>query len=286
MSDDFVAIDVETANPDMASICQIGAVAFSDGQPVSTFQSLVDPEDYFDPCNVAIHGITKGMVAEAPTFKDLAPSLASLLEGKVVVCHTPFDRLAFARAAEKYRLPNLSCTWLDSAKVVRRTWTQFARSGYGLTIITETLGITFQHHVAAEDARAAGEIVVRAIADTGIALDDWLDRVKQPIGERIARDGNPDGSLAGQVAVFTGALSLPRREAAELAAKAGCTVVEGVNKETTLLIVGDQDIRRLAGHERSSKHRKAEQLIAKGQPIRILGESDFHRLVGPLSDVG
>jgi DNA polymerase-3 subunit epsilon len=46
-----------------------------------------------------------------------------------------------------------------------------------------------------------------------------------------------------------------------------------------LLIVGDQDLRKLSGHERSSKHRKAEQLIAKGYPIRILGESDFQRLV-------
>jgi len=35
----------------------------------------------------------------------------------------------------------------------------------------------------------------------------------------------------------------------------------------------------LAGHEKSSKHIKAEQLISKGQPIRILGESDFMRIV-------
>jgi DNA polymerase-3 subunit epsilon len=38
-------------------------------------------------------------------------------------------------------------------------------------------------------------------------------------------------------------------------------------------------VRRLAGHDKSSKHRKAEELIAKSQPIRILGESDFRRIV-------
>jgi DNA polymerase-3 subunit epsilon len=37
----------------------------------------------------------------------------------------------------------------------------------------------------------------------------------------------------------------------------------------------------LAGHDKSSKQTKAEQLIAQGHQIRILGESDFMRLVSP-----
>ena len=64
-----------------------------------------------------------------------------------------------------------------------------------------------------------------------------------------------------------------------MAAQTGCIVTSGVNKKTTLLVVGDQDVVRLAGYERSSKHRRAEALIAKGQPIRILRETDFRRLV-------
>jgi DNA polymerase-3 subunit epsilon len=71
---------------------------------------------------------------------------------------------------------------------------------------------------------------------------------------------------------------MPRREAADAAAAAGCRVDEGVTKHTTMLVVGDQDLKRLAGHEKSSKHTKAEMLIQKGQPIRILGEGDFMRI--------
>jgi DNA polymerase-3 subunit epsilon len=70
-----------------------------------------------------------------------------------------------------------------------------------------------------------------------------------------------------------------RDEAADLAAAIGCEVGASVNKSTTILVVGDQDIRRLAGQEKSSKRRRAESLIAKGQAIRIIGESDFLRLV-------
>jgi DNA polymerase-3 subunit epsilon len=47
-----------------------------------------------------------------------------------------------------------------------------------------------------------------------------------------------------------------------------------------MLIVGDLDVRtRLAGHQMSTKYLKAERLIAQGQRIRILGESDFMRIV-------
>jgi hypothetical protein len=71
-----------------------------------------------------------------------------------------------------------------------------------------------------------------------------------------------------------------RVEAADAASAAGCEVASGVTKHTTLLVVGDQDIRKLAGHEKSSKRRKAEELIMNGQRIRIIGETDFRHLCG------
>jgi DNA polymerase-3 subunit epsilon len=280
LGDSFVAVDVETANADLASVCSVGVVSFTGGQATGTWESLVDPEDYFDPFNVEIHGITEEMVVGAPRFEALLPELRSRLADRVVVSHTAFDRVAFARASERYGLMPPLCTWLDSARIVRRTWPEFARSGYGLANVAGALGVEFDHHVAAEDARAAGEIVLLAITQTGIGLSEWLRRVKQPIGgPSLAREGNPDGPLAGEVVVFTGSLMITRREAADLAAEAGCSVAPGVTKHTTLLVVGQQDIRRLAGCEKSSKHRKAELLAREGQPIRILGEDDFRRLV-------
>lgn len=211
------------------------------------------------------------------------PDFESFLEGRVLVCHTSFNRVAINRATERCTSTSIPCAWLDSARVARRTWLDFSCNGYGLESVAAALGINFKHHVAVENARATGEVMVRAMAHSGLTLSEWLIRATQPIslgkGHGIAREGSPDGPLAGEVVVFTGALALPRREAADLAAAAGCTVEESLNKRTTLLIVGDQDIRRLAGHEKSSKQRKAEQLIDKGQAVRILGEGDFRRLV-------
>jgi DNA polymerase-3 subunit epsilon len=279
---EFTAIDVETANADMASICQIGVVRFADGKATDEWKSYVDPEDYFDGINVAIHGITEAMIAGAPTFAKLAATLDRMLARRIVVTHTHFDRVALCQASSKAEIPVPICTWLDSARVARRTWTEFSARGYGLGSVCQTIGYSFKPHDALEDAKAAGQIILAAIGKSGIGLDGWLQRVNQPIDPAssapIARDGNPNGPLYGEVMCFTGALEIPRREAADLASSLGCQVEPGVTRHTTLLVVGDQDVLRLAGQSKSSKHRKAEELIGKGQPIRILRESDFREL--------
>ncbi len=276
----FAALDVETANPDFASICQVGVVTFTDGEITGSWQSLVDPEDDFDAVNVSIHGIDARAVAGAPRFADAISEFAPLLVNKVVATHTAFDRVAVSRAQQKYSLDAFACEWLDTARVCRRAWPQFSRRGYGLKAVAESLGIQFRHHDAVEDARAAGQILVRAMLDRKLGIADWMTRARQPIDlNSEARVGNPEGELHGEVVVFTGSLTIVRGEAAEMAARAGCDVSGSVNKKTTILVVGDSDIRRLAGHDRSAKHRTAESLALAGHPIRILSERDFRALV-------
>ncbi len=277
---DFVALDVETANADMTSICQVGLARFESGTLVHEWKSYVDPEDYFDDVNVSIHGITDDMVRGAPKLTGIAPLLCEHITRRVIVCHTHFDRVSIHQSFLKYGICVPTCTWLDSARVARRAWQEFAQSGYGLRNVCEALGYEFIHHDALEDAKAAAHVLLAASTKTGLDLDGWIRRVEQPIveAEGIAREGNQEGPLYGEVLVFTGALTIPRREAADMAARTGCTVADGVNKRTTMLVVGDQDIRKLAGQEKSSKHRKAEDLILKGQMIRILGETDFKEL--------
>jgi DNA polymerase III subunit epsilon len=282
---DFVVIDVETANADLSSICQIGIVGFAEGTETSRWESLIDPEDFFDPWNISIHGIDEPDVAGAPTLPDVMGEIAARLSGVIVVSHTHFDRVALAQASEKYELSCPQCSWLDSARVVRRAWPdRYARAGYGLANVAKEIGINYQAHDAASDAWAAGSILCRAIQETGLTVNEWLQRVRQPIHPRSHRHveyiANPEGALYGEVVCFTGALTVPRRDAAAMAAAAGCTVADRVTKQLTMLVVGDQDVRKLAGHKTSSKHRKAETLMRAGHPIRILTERDFLRIAG------
>ncbi|MEO2015364.1 MAG: exonuclease domain-containing protein [Fuerstiella sp.] len=285
----FIALDVETANADLASICQIGIAIFADDGSVEQWESLVDPEDEFDSFNIRLHGIDESSVVDAPTFPSLAEAFVEMLSDTVVVHHTHYDKAAIGQVFRKYDLEPPTVRWLDSARVVRRTWSQFSQRGYGLGPVTEHLGIEFKHHDAAEDARAAGEILLHAVRETGMSLDEWMVRVGKPIASRpsrageeshyVSREGNPEGPLFGEAVVFTGTLSMTRSEAADHASAAGCDVKGAVSKKTTLLVVGDQDIRKLSGHKKSTKHRKAEELILTGHPIRILCEADFLSIV-------
>lgn len=278
---DFVAIDVETANADMASICAVGLCRFVGGAPAGSAHFLVDPQDEFDTLNIAIHGITPEMVAGKPTLADVLPVLRKHLSGSILVHHTHFDRVALGRAAQRHGHSDIDGRWLDSARVARRAWPDVAYSGYGLAPLAARFGIEFVHHDASEDARAAGLVLLHAIRETGIALEDWFTRVEQAIDQeraaqyRAKRSGNVSGHLIGETVVFTGALSMPRVEASELAANAGCDVSPSVTKATTILVVGDQDIRAVGATGKSTKHRKAEKMISEGASIKIIKESDF-----------
>ena len=286
---DFVAIDVETANPDMASICQVGIAGYDGDRLAREWSTYVDPEDWFDPFNVAIHGIDEVTVAGAPTLSELAVSLLDQLQGNVVVCHTHFDRVSLQQAFASCGLELPQLTWLDSARVARRAWEQCRYRGYGLADVCTIIDYHFAHHNALEDAKAAGQVLLAAMEATGLSVGEWLRRVEQPLDiescphggfYKFAQEGNPDGPLHGEVMVFTGELVIPRRDAAARAAEAGCQVADGVTKKTTLLVVGDQDVTKLAaGQTKSTKHRRAEELIAAGHRLRILRETDFIELV-------
>ena len=163
----FVALDVETANSDYASICSIGAARFERGAIVDEFYTLVDPQDYFAAVNVGIHGIDRDKVARAPRFAEVLPRLNEFVADSVVVHHTQFDRSAISQAAARANLPPPSWRWLDSALVTRRTWPHRSRDGYGLAEVCRMIGYRFAHHDALADAKAAGHVILAAMRKIG-----------------------------------------------------------------------------------------------------------------------
>lgn len=283
----FYALDVETANPSISSICQVGIAKFIDGFVVEKYIELVNPEQYFDPFNTEIHGIDNNRVKNALKFPSIYKYLKSNLDGQIVVHHTPFDKSAINAVCKKYGLAQLNITWLDSAKIVRRAWPELKERGYGLSNICNKLNISFKHHDALEDAIAAGKVVNCAVEKTGINIDDWLIAVNNKIGspksankkkQSVKMDGNSEGPLYGETVVFTGTLSIPRRDAAQIASTAGCNVVDNMNKKCTILVLGQQDLYRLAGKDKSAKQLQAEKFIKEGCSIKIISEDDFMQI--------
>lgn len=278
----FIAVDVETANSNNFSICQIGLAGATDDGQVTTLGTLVNPEEEIDPAFENIHGISNDMVSSAPTFIEIYDELSKILEGKSLIQHSNFDKRALDMACHIYELPKINADWADSVQIARKAWPEFKEDGgHGLANLKTKLDLKFKHHDAEEDARAAAQVVLLAEKHTGNTYRKILaTRQKPRFQPTVNAEGNPNGPLYGHVACFTGKISLARTDAAAITAEAGITVKPSVTQKTTLLIVGDQDMTLLAGHTKSGKHRKAEKLIADGNDIRILSETEFLVLLG------
>jgi len=277
----FIALDVETACSDVASICQIGLACVQPDNQIQTFSMLVNPRTRFDPFNIQLHGIGPDHVAGAPHFPDALESLLQLLTNHHLVQHSSFDKRAMNAACDFCGIDTPDLRWSDSVRIARRAWPELkGNGGHGLANLKRTLKLQFHHHDAGEDARAAAMVVLHAEAHLRLPFEELIKPApRKSFSAAITMDGDPAGALAGSVVVFTGALGMSRSEAADLAARVGMTVKAGVTKQTTHLVVGDQDLTVLAGHTKSGKHRKAEELRDAGHPIRIMGESEFKNLL-------
>lgn len=84
-----------------------------------------------------------------------------------------------------------------------------------------------------------------------------------------------EGALAGQSFLFTGALeAFTRKAAEEKVAEHGGINASGVSKTLDYLVVG-------AGKgAKSSKQKKAEQLLEAGAKLKIIGEQEFLQMIG------
>jgi len=277
----FIALDVETACSDAASICQIGLACVQPDNQIQTFSMLVNPGTRFDPFNIQLHGIGPDHVADAPRFPDALSLLLPLLTTHHLVQHSNFDKQPMNAACGFCGLTIPDLRWSDSVIIARRAWPELkGNGGHGLANLKRTLNLQFHHHDAGEDARAAAMVVLHAEVHLSMPFEHLIIPASKPrFTAKQTRTGNANGVLAGCIVVFTGNLGMSREAAADLAASAGMNVKAGVTKQTTHLVVGDQDLSVLAGHTKSSKHRKAEELRDAGHPIRIMGESEFRNIL-------
>lgn len=286
----FIMVDVETANSDQGSICQIGLVKVENWEVVSEGSMLIDPKAEFDSVNIGVHGIRPENVVGKPTFQHAHGPVSSFFENEVVFSHSVFDQTAFNKACDQHGLPRFECHWMDSTRIVRKTWTQFSQRGYGLKSLANHIGFEFGHHDALEDARAATAVLLAALKDKGWTLDEWKKEISLPIKLDGTAEGapvsnsvkgkyqpNPEGEYYGQGICFTGAVpGMSRDQARGAASQLGFNIVTTVSKKCNVLVAGELDPSVLAeGATKSSKLLKAEERLGNGEDIRILSPKAF-----------
>ena len=129
----FIALDVETACSDAASICQIGIACVRPDNRIETFATLVNPRMRFSSFNIQLHGIGPQHVADAPDFRTAFSRLSPLLSRHHLIQHSSFDKRAIHAACASTAQDATDWTWGDSVKIARRAWPEFVgNGGHGL----------------------------------------------------------------------------------------------------------------------------------------------------------
>ncbi|MGH1576694.1 exonuclease domain-containing protein [Planktotalea sp.] len=272
----FVALDVETANGDSSSICQIGIACIPETGPSVTICEYIDPQAPFSAFNVQLHGIDAARVQGAPIFPTFFEAVLPLLARHTIVQHSSFDKRAIGAACAAYGLAEPDLNWIDSVKIARRAWPEFrGNGGHGLGNLKVELGLNFNHHDAGEDALAAAEVVLLAEERTGLSFQELSLPSPKNYPKSETRTGDENGAFFGQSVVFTGQLETPRPHIADNAAAHGFAVKSSVSRKTDVVVVGGYDLVLPLGRKKSAKHRKAEELAETGHDIQILEEHSF-----------
>lgn len=157
---DFVAIDFETANAQLDSVCALGIAIVRDSKIVERKYSLVNPEKPFEKFCTYIHNITAARVEGMPTFNDLYPKLFEILDGQYVVAHNAsFDYGVLKASCESRGLPLPDCRLFCTVAMSQKAWPELPK--HKLSALCEAFSLDLNHHNAVDDATACAQILLR-----------------------------------------------------------------------------------------------------------------------------
>jgi DNA ligase (NAD+) len=160
--------------------------------------------------------------------------------------------------------------------------------------MAETFGSLERVMSASEEEIAAiyglGEITARSIRQGLDVRTDIIDGLLKEVTVEDAIIATPaadapapddDDPVRGRSFVFTGKMATMKREDAQAAAVArGAQTPADVSKKLDYLVIGDEASALTGGGARSSKHKKADKLVAEGASLKIISEAEFKTLLG------
>lgn len=175
----FALLDCEMTglDPERDALLEVAVARVVGGAVVELYSTLVHTEAPIASAAAALHGIDAAALSGAPSFAEVAPRLAAMLDGAVPVMHgVELDVRFLDRAFTAAGSPRRVGPALDTLRLARRAL--HARQ-YNLTSLCTSLGFApVRWHRAAEDVRALHPLFNRLCAalDPVDAMDLWQVR--------------------------------------------------------------------------------------------------------------
>ncbi|MEW5786456.1 MAG: exonuclease domain-containing protein [Pseudomonadota bacterium] len=147
----FVDLETTGANPLRDRVTEIGVVEV-DGDGLRTWSTLVNPQQPIPGFIQQLTGISNEMVAGAPTFAQVAETLAERLEGRLFIAHNArfdygFLKQEYQRLGRRFRAEVL-CT----VRLSRKLFPEHHRHNLDSLIARHGLSVGSDRHRALTDA--------------------------------------------------------------------------------------------------------------------------------------
>lgn len=288
--DDYIVIDIETTglDPEYCDIIEVAAVKYSGGNKTEEFSSFAKPIDPVDEYITKLTGITNEMLADAPDPAAVLRDFCSFVGSDLLVGYNVnFDINFLYDKVQLYLSDTFSNSFIDVMRIARRAVP--GQKNYKMKTVASALDIpiagSHRATVDCETCAAVFESLKARISEGGESLEDFTKHFRKH--HYKASDFKTDKTefdeshpLFGKVCVFTGVLEkMLRRDAMQLVADLGGVNEDRVTKKTDYLILGNNDFCSSIKDGKSSKQKKAEELILNGAPLEILSENVFYDLV-------
>ncbi len=175
----YVVVDVETTGGRARHgdrVTEVAAVVMREGRVVEVFETLVNPQRAIPPWITALTNISWAMVKDAPTFREVAPRLLDVLEGRIFVAHNAtFDWNFICAEVERATGERLEGERVCTVRLARRLLPQLRRRS--LDYVCLHYGVeNGARHRAGGDALATAHVLQRLLRDAaGRGIASWTD---------------------------------------------------------------------------------------------------------------
>ena len=290
MLQDFVVIDIETTglDPNFDEIIEIAALKIRNGETIDTFQTLIKPDHEISDFITMYTGISNEMVLDAPKLISILPKFIEFTKADTLVGHNiNFDINFLYDMMKKYFNVSLDNNFVDTMRLGRRVLQGV--KNFKLETLAEhfKIDVTTSHR-ALNDCETTASVYFAMcdyIKKSKLDLDN-LPKQQKKFEKNTKKitdikpqfdDLDESHQLYGKSMVFTGALaSLTREEAMQMAVNVGALAKGSVSKVTNFLVLGNLDYTKYQiKDDKSSKQKKAEDLILKGYDLKIISETVF-----------
>ena len=287
--DVYTVIDIETTGLDSryCEIIEISALRYNGGQLVDSFSTLVKPSSPISDFITQLTGITNDMVADAPDIATAARQFSDFIKDDILVGYNVnFDINFLYDVLDEHCGLSLSNSFIDAMRIARKMRPEL--KNHKLQTVASSLGISSDAHRSFADCETCNTcyslLISEAIEKHGSieAFASSFAYHQASAKDIVATTDSFDEShpLFGKVCVFTGTLEkMVRKDAMQLVVNLGGTCGDNVTAKTNFLILGNNDFCKSIKDGKSSKQKKAEALMLKGNDIEILSENVFYDMV-------